>query len=275
MITEKICKQKYLEFKSNLNRNPKMDEYLEYSGISSNSLINVFGENAYSKLQAACGDKPTKLRMIRTPKKNIMRQYGNLALKYGKLPTQPLWQQDKLKPGISGLAKPPHNIKWKEFPLSFKAWVEQEKVDGYGEVLEMINQSLGNKSIATKKDREFEGLINLIRNWTPAMRRSSEGEYKVELRKYLEAQKYKLNEETGDSKLDLLVNKKYGIEIKKAPGQADYDRLFGQLARHLQQKIEVIALIMDTPSQDKLNNFNKLVDNYLINDRDFIEVIKK
>ena len=68
---------------------------------------------------------------------------------------------------------------------------------------------------------------------------------------------------------------KVAIEIKKDPQLSDYDRLFGQLARHLQHQLLVIVLILDAPSQDKFSNFASLVDEYLNRGAKQIEIIKK
>jgi hypothetical protein len=84
-----------------------------------------------------------------------------------------------------------------------------------------------------------------------------------------------MDEEFGESNVDLLVNGKHSIEIKKDPQLGEYDRLFGQLARHLQHQRNVIALIFDAPSEDKLSNFVSLVDKYLNREESFVEVIRK
>jgi len=68
-------------------------------------------------------------------------------------------------------------------------------------------------------------LVRDIRAWTPARRRNSEGEYKIELRKHLESLKHKLNEEFGESKCDLLVGREHSMEVKKDPDLGEYDRL--------------------------------------------------
>jgi hypothetical protein len=39
--------------------------------------------------------------------------------------------------------------------------------------------------------------------------------------------------------------------------------MFGQLARHLQHQLNIIALIMDAPSEDKFENFVLLVGTYM------------
>jgi hypothetical protein len=84
-----------------------------------------------------------------------------------------------------------------------------------------------------------------------------------------------LNEEFGESKYDLLVRKKYAIEVKKDPDLGEYDRLFGQVARHLQHQCKVIVLILEATRNDKYENFTALVDKYLNVDENSVEVIKK
>ena len=205
-----------------------------------------------------------------------MRQYGDLVLELGKLPFYSFWIHRGFKPSISGLERKPHYIKWREFPEKFEAWAKETKVKGYESVLELINGAVSKKKTKTEKtDREFEGLIKAIRLWSPARRRNSKGEYKIELRKHLESLGFPLNEEFGESNFDLLVNKTYAIEIKKAPNLSEYDRMFGQLARHLQHQHNIIALIMDAPSEDKFENFVLLVDTYMNKDDKVVEVVKK
>src|SRR5207244_398989 len=124
-------------------------------------------------------------------------------------------------------------------------------------------------------DRSFLRLIREIRAWTPARRRNSEGEYKIELRKYLESLKYQLNEEFGESKYDLLIVQQYAVEVKKDPDLAEYDRLFGQIARHLQHQCKVIVLIFEASRKDKYDNFIGLVDKYFNVGESAVEVIRK
>lgn len=276
MSSQEACIQKYEEFKKEYGRIPKYREFLEYSGFHKRALIKVFGDDAYTKLQVACGDAANKWSHERTPQEKIMRQYGNLVLEMGKLPTSSIWIHRDLKPSIDGLAKEPHSIKWSEFPEKFEAWAKETKAQGYESVLELINRAISKKKVKTEKaDREFEELIKEIRLWSPARRRNSEGEYKIELRKHLESLGFPLNEEFGESNFDLLVHKKYAIEIKKSPNLSEYDRMFGQLARHLQHQANVIVLIMDAPTEDKFENFVLLVDTYMNKDDKVVEVVKK
>lgn len=268
--------QKYIEFKKINKRTPLTKEFCKYAGIQYRKLIEIYGEDAFSQLQIDCGDSISKLNLVRIPIETIMRQYGDLALELGKLPSSSIWIHRKLHPTVSGLERPPHSIKWSEFPEKFKNWVESVGVAEYEKVLEYINDADVNKKISIEKtDSVFIKILNDIRSWTPARRRNSEGEYKVELRKHLESLRYNLNEEYGESNFDLLINKKYAIEIKKGPNLSDYDRLFGQLARHLQHQNNIIALIMDAPSEDNFKNFVVLLDKYLNMNNNLVEVIKK
>ncbi len=86
---------------------------------------------------------------------------------------------------------------------------------------------------------------------------------------------YEVNEEFGESNIDLRINKKYMVEIKKDPNLGEYDRLFGQLARHLQYHPFAIAVLFDAHRDDIYNNFAALVDSYLNREKKTVEIIKK
>jgi len=205
-----------------------------------------------------------------------MRRYGDLALKLGELPNSSDWMHSGLKPSISGLEQKPHLIKWSEFPQKFSEWAQSEDIHGYEKVLDFISKSsVKSNSKTESRDREFEKIVADIRLWSPGRRRNSEGEYKVELKGYLKTLGYEVNEEFGESNVDLLINKKHMIEIKKDPKLGEYDRLFGQLARHLQHQLRTIALIFDAPSEDNFSNFTSLVDSYLNKETKTVEIIKK
>ena len=207
-----------------------------------------------------------------------MRQYGDLALELlgsGELPNSSDWMYRRLRPTDSGLEKV-HGIRWSEFPQKFMEWVETERVPGYERVLDLIIKSSAKSSTRIEgRDREFEKIVNDIRSWSPGRRRNSEGEYKIELRSYLESLGYEVGEEHGESNFDLLINKRHAVEIKKDPRLGEYDRLFGQLVRHLQYQSRVIALIFDAPSEDNFRNFTSLVDSYLNKEKKTVEIIKK
>lgn len=277
MLTKEKCVQKYEECKLSKNGGiPEYLEFLKYAGINKRKLAKLFGASAYSKLQNEAGDAANKLQLERTPFATIMQQYGSLVTELGFVPPYAEWDQRGLKPTESGLRGKPHNMKWSELPAKFVDWVKTNKVSGFDKAIEIITTSvLTGANKHENGDVDFSRLVKDVRDWTPARRRNSEAEYKIELRKHLESLSYELNEEYGESKYDLLIRRKYAIELKKDPDLAEYDRLFGQLARHLQHQCKVIVLILEATRNDKYDNFTALVDKYLNLDENSVDVIKK
>jgi hypothetical protein len=277
MHTKETCINKYKECKLSKNGGiPEYREFLRYAGIHKSKLSRLFGASAYSKLQEEAGDTPNRLQIERTPFATIMQQYGDLVAEVGTVPAYAEWDQRGLRPTASGLRKKPHEMKWSDLPARFMEWVQANGVSGFDTAIEIITNSGRapiNKSM--NGDRAFSRLIDAVRAWTPARRRNSEAEYKIELRKHLELLKYVLNEEYGESLCDLLVQKKYAIEIKKDPNLGEYDRLFGQLARHLQHQRKVIVLIIEATRGDHYDNFAGFVDTYLNIGDNSVDIIKK
>jgi hypothetical protein len=277
MHTRETCINKYKECKLSKNGSiPEYREFLKYAGIDKSKLNRIFGASAYSKLQEEAGDTPNRLQIERTPFAKIMKQYGNLVAEVGAVPAYAEWDQRGLRPTESGLRKKPHEMKWSDLPRRFVEWVQTNSVSGFDRAVAIITDA-GRASIdqSTNGDGAFLRLINDVRVWTPARRRNSESEYKIELRKHLEFLNYTLNEEYGESLCDLLVQQKYAIEIKKDPNLSEYDRLFGQLARHLQHQHQVIVLVLEATRGDHYDNFTKLVDAYLNIGKNSVEIIKK
>lgn len=277
MLTKEMCLQKYEECKGSKNGGiPEYREFLKYAGIAPRKLTRLFGSSAYSKLQVLAGDAPNRLQMERMPLATIMQQYGNLVNELGVVPPYGEWAQRGLKPTESGLSRKPHEMKWSELPTKFVEWVTANNMSGFDRTIEIITKSTRTAANKPKHaDGDFSRLITDVRGWIPARRRNNEGEYKIELRKHLESLKYELNEEYGETKYDLLVGRVYAIEVKKDPDLAEYDRLFGQLARHLQHQRQVIVLILAATRNDKYDNFTLLVDKYLNVDENSVEVIKR
>jgi hypothetical protein len=277
MLTKEMCVQKYEECKLSKNGGiPEYREFLMFAGIDKRQLVRLFETSAYSKLQNAAGDAPNKLQMERTPLATIMHQYGSLVIELGVVPAYAEWDHRGLKPTESGLRAKPHNMKWSELPDKFVDWVRTTKVTGFDKAIEIITASVPTGATnRVNGDASFSRLIKDVRGWTPARRRNSEAEYKIELRWHLASLKYELNEEFGESKCDLLVQRVYAIELKKDLDLAEYDRLFGQLARHLQHQCKAIVMILEATRNDKYDNFTALVDKYLNVDESSVEVIKK
>jgi hypothetical protein len=275
--TQETCIQKYNECK--LSKNgllPDYREFLKQSGIPRRQLIRLFGPSPYSRLQTAAGDDPNKLQLERTPFATIMEQYGRLVMEVDGLPTSADWVHRGLKPSVEGLRQKPHRLKWTELPARFLEWVELKQVSGFERAVRVIQASDRWKaSVRDDDDPGFLRVIRDIRHWTPARRRNSEGEYKIELLKHLESLQHELNEEFGESKFDLLVRGAYAIEVKKDPDLGEYDRLFGQIARNLQHQLRVIVVIFGATRGDRYDNFTALVDKYFNVGETSVEIIKK
>jgi hypothetical protein len=114
------------------------------------------------------------------------------------------------------------------------------------------------KPTQTKKiDRTFSEIVEKLNDWRPNRKRIIEEGYKIELRNYLEKY-FNLEEEVGESNPDLLINKKYPIEVKKDPTQSEYDRLLGQMLRHNKLFGSAIAVVTGISSEDRFRKFEKL-----------------
>lgn len=259
MITKLEAIKLYYSIKKQLGKQPTYPEYIKLSGITKRTLDKLYGSSSFSKLQQECGDIPSTFLKARTTLDEIMGQYGDLALELGSLPKAADWTHKGCRPSEAGLAKPPHSISWSQMPVHFKAWANSS--EKYAPVLRWIPNTEPTP-VKNNTNTKLEKLLADIREWSPDRRRNVEETYKVELRNQLRTLKYELTEERGDSNVDLVVNNTFAIETKKEPALADYDRMFGQIARHLEQYSIVIAVIFDVPRQDQFVTFQALADKH-------------
>jgi hypothetical protein len=277
VTTKNHCKEKYLAQKELLGRKPNREEFLAFADVNKRALDRLYGASSYSKLQQECGDDANTFLKQGISLDEIMTQYGDLALSIDRIPVGADWTHAGCRPSTDGLQKGAHGIVWSKMSERFREWAKKTRIEKYQSIVEMIPVHVSNET-SPRTSAVALGLSKLlvdIHRWSPARRRNTEGEYKIELRKWLESIGYSLNEEYGESTSDLVVGKRYVIETKKAPQLGDYDRLFGQLARHLQQHPYVIAVIFDVPSEDKLDNFSLLVDRHLNVEPNVVEIVKK
>ena len=279
MLTKEECVERYLRFKSKTaSVKPKLQEFLQFSGISQRELETVFGSRPYSKLQELAGDRVTRLETRATPLEEIMKQYGQLVEDMDRAPPASEWTHRKLRPSESGLGGSPHNIKWSEMPKKFLEWLEESKSKEFSIAKTILgNQATPEVPAQKNQDLRFQALVDAVKGWMPARGRNSEETYKVELRGWLSSgKKFEIAEEQGESNFDLLVDNKYPIEMKKDPSNhSDFDRLFGQIARHLENKKHLIILILDAKRGDKLDMFSKLVDKYFNLEATVVTVVVK
>lgn len=253
-------KKEYLKLKETLGRKPKVKEFYEVENVTKRQFIKAFGNNPYSKLQAECGDTPNKLNLERTPTEQIYKQFGKVVRQLGKLPTQADWFFFDCRPTVSGIEKSPHNIKWTELPKLFLDYAQDNSE--WIDVIKILDVHIPSdlKSQNKRINKEFENSLKKIGNWRPQRKRFNEEGYKIELRGFLQENNFIVEEEKGDSNIDLLVNKNVAIELKKDPSRAEYDRLFGQIARHLMIYKYLIVVICDISNEDRYKQFLNTID---------------
>lgn len=252
--------KEYLKLKETLGRKPKVRELYSVDNVTKGKFAKVFGNNPFSKLQEECGDTPNKLILERTPTVLIYEQFGKVTRQLGKLPTQADWSYYDCKPTVSGIERPPHNIRWTELPKIFCEFAK-EKSD-WADVIEIIKSKLPDidKSQNPKINKDFEKSITKISEWKPQRKRFNEEGYKIELRAFLQDNNLLVEEEKGDSNIDLLINKTVAVELKKDPTTSEYDRLFGQIARHLMLYKYLVVVICDISNEDRYKYFLDTVD---------------
>jgi len=253
-MTKEYFTEQYKKLKDlNKGQKPLYKDFLKFCGVHKRKLDEVFGRNAYSKLQEECGDNPNKLQMEGTPIKLILEQYGQLVRSINQLPVTSDWIFAKLKPSPDAINRV-HGLKWRDMPLAFvKEFSDRPEWKGVIKIL----QQKSELSTTSKPNKTFTEIVEKIVSWTPDRKRIIEEGYKIELRNYLEKH-FKLEEEVGESNPDLLLNRKFPIEVKKDPSQSEYDRLLGQMIRHNKLFGSAIAIVTSISSEDRFRKFQKL-----------------
>jgi hypothetical protein len=162
MIMDKIFfVNQYKRLKDlNSGQKPLYREFLKFCNAPKRKLDEVFGKDAYTKLQEECGDNPNKLSLERTPLTQIYNQYGELVRKINGVPVMADWFQAKLKPNPDGLSKV-HNLKWKEMPSYFIK--EYSHKPEWKDVIEILSKKTVI-SIPNKKNNLFNEIVDKIAN---------------------------------------------------------------------------------------------------------------
>jgi len=162
-------------------------------------------------------------------------------------------------------------------------FVEQRGGDlEWKDVAEMIVAKLGSADATgivssypeISANPKFKKVLKIVQEWTPSERFRTEEGYQENLRSHLEKAGHRVRTQRGDSLIDLLVDEKVAVEVKKSPSLAEYDRLFGQIARHCDVYGQVIAVICDVSTGDAFADFNQRLDKWLRQSAS-IEVVQK
>jgi len=112
------------------------------------------------------------------------------------------------------------------------------------------------KKQAPKKVRlQIPQVVKLIQEWIPKQRFRSEEAFEAALAEYLVGQGVSAPEQQGISLVDILAAQGIGIEVKLTPDRSEYDRLSGQIIRHLEGFGIAIVLIIRPDKRDLLDEY--------------------
>ncbi len=255
----------YIQLREKLGKQPTITAFCKEFNIDLKKLGKIFGRNAFSKLASECGDTPNTFMKPKTSLKDILIQWGELSRDLKEIPVIADWDHRGYKPTADGI-RSVHKLNWSVIPNKFlehfankPEWNDvifliRKHISGQVKKFNSVTQP--NANPAHKIPKDCEKIIASINKWIPKRRRSSEEAYKVDLRNYFEEEcNFSVKEESGESKTDLLVNKKIPVELKKSPSLSEYDRLFGQLVRHVLVHGTVIAVICDVERKDQYEDF--------------------
>jgi len=104
---------------------------------------------------------------------------------------------------------------------------------------------------------KFETLCEILTLWIPRRLRVHEETYKAELSERLSHSFLYVKEEADGQLCDILVAKKYAVHLKINPNKSQYDTLYGQISRTLENYKQVACVIIGIPSNDLFQDFKE------------------
>ena len=111
-------------------------------------------------------------------------------------------------------------------------------------------------------DAETIEIEDIIRKWVPDRRYNSEEGYQVELSSLLKHKYgFKVQNEVGSTRIDILVNDTIPIELKKNPKRGDFDRLSGQIIRNIDAYGKLIVVICQLETQELYMEYENSLKN--------------
>ena len=111
------------------------------------------------------------------------------------------------------------------------------------------------KQASEEAQKRVPEIIETIENWTPKQRFRTEESYQGTLAEHLEKHGIDAPEQQGATLVDILAAHSIGIEIKVNPDRSEYDRLSGQIMRHLEAYGNVIVFIVRPDKRDLLDEY--------------------
>lgn len=117
-----------------------------------------------------------------------------------------------------------------------------------------------NQQIKSTNKDPFELIAQEIIEWVPIRGYKSEEGYQTDLYGYLKGKGHQVDSEIGTSRIDILVDGKIPIELKKSPSLGELDRAQGQLDRHWHAYGSVILVICRPTFMQDLEDFERRFD---------------
>jgi hypothetical protein len=128
------------------------------------------------------------------------------------------------------------------------------------EALEQMERSLAKPTWKTTQPPDevklhIPEIVQTIKEWVPKQRYRNEETYQAALAEYLVGQGIEAPEQQGASLVDVLAARGIGIEARVNPDRGEYDRLSGQITRHLEGTGIVVVLILRPDRRDLLEEY--------------------
>jgi hypothetical protein len=125
----------------------------------------------------------------------------------------------------------------------------------------VIKKKHGKKDESEIKEKKSDSdrIKEILKKWSPDRTYKNESGYQGELYSFFKHKhKFKIRQEAGKSRADILVGDCVSVEIKKNPSSADYDRLYGQIMRQKREFGDVVVLVFDIKNEDAYEDFRNL-----------------
>lgn len=154
----------YKKLKEHLGSSPSSKIFYAETGLNKRHIEKLFGSESYSKIVRECGDTPNTFLNPKSDIDEILIQWGNLARKMAKLPTQPDWSFHNYKPSPDAIRKS-HNLKWIDLPYKFLE-LYSDKAEWRDVITLIPNRSVNGTSIS-KEIPKIDGVTYEILKFIP------------------------------------------------------------------------------------------------------------
>jgi len=148
--------------------------------------------------------------------------------------------------------------------IDWRCTLRQKAYDAIDSNFSAMNIPWMTKEAPENIQMRVTEIVEVINNWIPKLRFRTEEAYEAALAEFLDGQGIQAPEQQGKSLADILAAFGIAIEMKLNPNRDDYDRLSGQIIRHLEEYGIVIVVIARPDKQDMLDEYKSRFDHRVI-----------